>query len=391
MTAEVAILNVEGVVLAADSAVTLDAVDGQKALPRASKIYALSDVWPVAVMVYGSARFAEVPWETLVKEFRHTHGARSRPNVDDFAKDFLEWLAASVGRFPPRALERMLRGYARAWAEEFVKAVVAKLPAGEQLTATVVRKAVETTFSTKQSRAASSVTNPSIAGLSEGHLAAIHSGIEDAIESVPMTKAQRRRLNELISSSIGDVLWLPWSGSSGLVFAGFGESQWLPAIVHHEVGVLLPDGSLKTGRVQRHEVGNETRSAILPFAQADEIHAFLRGIHPNFVKTFRRDLSADEKKVFASRLDEIARTTFLRSILDMVAILPREELAVMAETLVNLCAFRQRLSGNLETVAGPVDVAVLSKGDGLVWVRRKHYFPPELNPKYFQRQTNPRS
>lgn len=36
-----------------------------------------------------------------------------------------------------------------------------------------------------------------------------------------------------------------------------------------------------------------------------------------------------------------------------------------------------------ETVGGPVDVAVISKGDGFVWINRKHYFKPELNTQFF--------
>lgn len=42
-------------------------------------------------------------------------------------------------------------------------------------------------------------------------------------------------------------------------------------------------------------------------------------------------------------------------------------------------------SGRLrqENVGGPVDVAVISKGDGFVWIKRKHYFRPELNQHFF--------
>ena len=63
--------------------------------------------------------------------------------------------------------------------------------------------------------------------------------------------------------------------------------------------------------------------------------------------------------------------------------LPKEELAEMAETLVNLTSFKRRVTPEAETVGGPIDVAVISKGDGLVWIKRKHYFVPELNPRYF--------
>ena len=70
-------------------------------------------------------------------------------------------------------------------------------------------------------------------------------------------------------------------------------------------------------------------------------------------------------------------------ILSMVRVLPKDELAAMAEALVNLTAFKRRMTDELETVGGPIDVAVISKGDGLVWVRRKHYFSPELNQHFF--------
>jgi hypothetical protein len=37
-----------------------------------------------------------------------------------------------------------------------------------------------------------------------------------------------------------------------------------------------------------------------------------------------------------------------------------------------------------ETVGGPIDVAVISKGDGFVWIKRKHYFERDLNPHFFR-------
>ncbi|MDC5096393.1 hypothetical protein OHW41_10530, partial [Acinetobacter baumannii] len=71
-------------------------------------------------------------------------------------------------------------------------------------------------------------------------------------------------------------------------------------------------------------------------------------------------------------------------VVNMVSALPKDELAAMAESLVNLTAFKRRISESLETVGGPIDVAVISKGDGLVWVKRKQYFPAELNQHFFK-------
>ena len=48
------------------------------------------------------------------------------------------------------------------------------------------------------------------------------------------------------------------------------------------------------------------------------------------------------------------------------------DLAAIAEALVSLTALRARMSAReKETVAGPIDVAVLSKGEGFIWVKRK--------------------
>jgi len=60
----------------------------------------------------------------------------------------------------------------------------------------------------------------------------------------------------------------------------------------------------------------------------------------------------------------------------------------MAESLVNLTCLRKKISMDDETVGGPVDVAVISKGDGLIWIKRKHYFEQELNNHFFMNYLN---
>jgi hypothetical protein len=52
--------------------------------------------------------------------------------------------------------------------------------------------------------------------------------------------------------------------------------------------------------------------------------------------------------------------------------LPRQDLAKMAEALVALTAFLMRMTADQEeTVAEPIDVALLSKCDGFIWVKHK--------------------
>ena len=60
--------------------------------------------------------------------------------------------------------------------------------------------------------------------------------------------------------------------------------------------------------------------------------------------------------------------------MNVIGMLPKDELAVVAETFVGLTSFKRRVSMQSETVGGPIDVAVISKGDGFIWIKRKHYF-----------------
>jgi len=48
----------------------------------------------------------------------------------------------------------------------------------------------------------------------------------------------------------------------------------------------------------------------------------------------------------------------------------QDELAAMAESLVNLTSFKRKVSMEAETVGGTIDVAVISKGDGFIWIKR---------------------
>jgi hypothetical protein len=68
--------------------------------------------------------------------------------------------------------------------------------------------------------------------------------------------------------------------------------------------------------------------------------------------------------------------------MNAVAFLPKDELAAMAESLVNLTSFKRRVSIDPETVGGQIDVAVISKGDGFIWIKRKHYFDIGKNPHF---------
>lgn len=83
-------------------------------------------------------------------------------------------------------------------------------------------------------------------------------------------------------------------------------------------------------------------------------------------------------------MDKWEKANNVHPILAAMSVLPKDELALMAESLVNLTSFKRRITFDAETVGGPIDVAVISKGDGFIWIKRKHYFEAEKNPHFLR-------
>ena len=72
-------------------------------------------------------------------------------------------------------------------------------------------------------------------------------------------------------------------------------------------------------------------------------------------------------------------------ILESIGSLPKDELASMAESMIHITSLKRKIASDLETVGGEIDVAIISKGDGFIWKKRKHYFKSELNPHFFDK------
>jgi hypothetical protein len=96
------------------------------------------------------------------------------------------------------------------------------------------------------------------------------------------------------------------------------------------------------------------------------------------LKTFVQELVDDMTK----EAQQYRQEFFVDPITNMAQMLPKEDLAHLAESLVNLTSLKRRMSLDEESVGGPIDVAVISKGDGFIWIKRKHYFDADLNKTF---------
>ena len=197
--------------------------------------------------------------------------------------------------------------------------------------------------------------------------------------------------------------------NTGIVLVGYGDDDYFPSeIVYRCYGVLL-EKFLFTEESRKH-IDHGDISHIIPLAQSDMVKTFVHGISPaaaqeiekSFWGAINKFCDAVEIKDGSVKKAKIkAREDFSGDILAkmfelhtmplkrVVGNLPIDELADLAETFINIESLKERVTRPTQSVGGPVDVAVISKGDGFIWVRRKHYFDKALNPRYMAKFDRP--
>ena len=88
---------------------------------------------------------------------------------------------------------------------------------------------------------------------------------------------------------------------------------------------------------------------------------------------------------YIKSMDGYISQRYTKPLLVTISCLEKEDLADMAESLVRMTCLKRHVTNAEETVGGAVDVAIITKGDGFVWKKRKHYFDPNLNSQFFER------
>lgn len=407
MTAIVGVLNKHAVAIAADSAVTMG--NTHKVVNCANKIFTLSKYHPVAIMTYNNASFMGVPWDIIIKEYRKQLGSKSFPKLGDYANDFMDFLRRK-NFFCDDATQKdflmiVLNIFYDLCCNEICIARNIKL--GSLTSDLLEEKLNSCMFDNKKSEKCSDFVSYTL----DDFL----SFFGDNIAEYASDKGIQR--HGLFAESFFYYLSAKFSEPiyTGLVFVGYGEEEIYPSLqaFHVSIGV---DGHLKYAVKETSVISDHASAAvIIPFAQVDVTQTIVRGINPNFqniisnvittsIKSFselitgiidsrpgNEDISSaikglDSGKIIqsiTSQINKEMRETYTDPLLNTVVNLDKEDMANMAESFISLTSLMRRMQPGEETVGGPVDVAVISKGDGFVWINRKHYFKPELNAQFF--------
>ena len=422
MTAEIAIMNKTAVALAADSAVTIEQDKGNKIFNTVNKLFALSKYQPVGIMIYGGANFMDVPWESIIKIYRAKLGKEKFSTLKEYADHFLAFLIENTTLFPESEQEkhffRTIAGYFVDIKNEIDEEVKTKLSSDKKIAETSVEDIVERTIKKHfdiwdKTGRLSHISEDYEKALIEKYGESIKKASNEVFQQLPISE---KSLNELKAICVNIFSKDRFArNSSGLVIAGFGEEETFPSLISFAIEAKI-NNTLKYKKENDVAIGFDSSAWIIPFAQREMVDTFIQGVDPYYSKIITDSLSeyfakypdyimdsfdnidVNRKQEFAKKLKEIGisiledfnkklhdyrQTSHISPITNAVSFLPKDELAAMAESLVNLTSFKRKISLDAETVGGPIDVAVISKGDGFIWIKRKHYFKPELNPHFF--------
>lgn len=426
MTAEIAVFNKSAVALAADSAVTISGGGKHKIYNGAEKLFALTKHHPVGVMVYGSGDLCSAPWELVIKAYRKQLGSTHFPNLEDYADDFFKFLESSF----PIVTAGMREGHLYQFLSEDVfnllfDSFAATKPDNywnpldnhvffeelEEYCLELLEHLSNTEF-------LDGFSGDDMDGAREFCKEVTVRIVAEKFTSIPTEEIPRSLLHAICDvfaamickkSDIGNI--------TGIVIAGYGEEDFYPKVLSYDVCGFFNDKIRKSTNKGKCSSGGEC--GVTPFAQEEEVGAFMQGVSSNLITAFHKEyedsignlldgiddvvqrMIPNDKLVEAqdailgvvqntvaecnARIGNFVHQNYVKKVVDMIKFLPKQDLAYMAESLVNLTAFKRKVSDDSETVGGPIDVAIISKADGFIWVKRKHYFDKDMNHHFFIR------
>ncbi|WP_425410552.1 hypothetical protein [Hyphococcus sp.] len=427
MTSEVVLMNRQAVAMAADSAVTISGDRYLKTYQSVDKLFPLVENQPVGVMIYNNAEIMSTPWETVISLYREQ--ARSRPldTVAAYAEDFMEFISGNPDLFPADHQDteffKVVAVVFTVLAEEFdhqVRKFAESHKGGVRDHTSSIFEFVVGQLHTDYQRCPDDSPRGDLPcfprGMAEQVRRRYGNEIEQLMQSLigslkqeypglSVSEGTNAKLREIaVFAVIKDAFFEHYTG---VVFAGFGAKEKFPSMRSYLASSVIL-GILKRKRDRQADIGADTGPVFQPFAQDRMIRTFLTGMDqylrmfiysetlklsmglvsdivgrtPNLSDAQKNAIFRDYSQnnlghalnEFFRSVDNYQYAVHTRPILRAINSLPRKELGETAASLIKLNSFQQKVMHSVETVGGPIDVAVITRNGGLEWSREK----PEL-------------
>lgn len=421
MTAIVGILNKQAVAVAADSAVTVGG--GVKIYNTANKIFNLAKGCPVGIAIYGNAALNGcVPWEVVIKMYRKHIGSHKFPLLSDYANDFFDYVKAYSQKYisTDDALNVLKGNIIQFWCEDFTRG----LREGEQYDAPIAKQAFPI-LKTKLSALSSQLKKHKVLDAYKGiKIEDFAKAVVDVLNLIKRHITKNGGKWDEYETIIVEMLYRMFTTDaminpnvSGVSVFGYGEEEIYPSLQEFLVYNIVLD----VQRIDKKSdiIINESNGAsIRPMAQRDVIETFIEGVSNRIKNTFIESTSSAIKATvsgisslirtkdaaLADSIDAIDYSGIVQSynkqindiihrdqvspLIQTIVSMGKEDIADLAENLIYMTSMKRHVSPFAETVGGPIDVAIISKGDGFIWAKRKHYFSADLNRDFFDNRYN---
>lgn len=428
MTAIVAVLNKHAVSVAADSAATISSSNNQKVFNTANKLFTLSKYHPISVAIYNNSELVGIPWEIIVKEYRKHLGEKAFHSLKEYADDLFRFMHDRHYFVTPENQRLHLFSVMMNFMGEAIFSVRGNnlsitgsaLTVGiEQLLDQIIADMngfdSYPTYDTFDEDSFGNFLKTEI----DNVLSSLSSELNVVLKRAKVVNTFYLLFTKKIPLQLLYKKYQHFPSLltfSGIVFTGFGDSEIFPSLYSYRVQYVI-DGKLSVVNESSISINTNDDVFIQPFAQADVMATLIDGIAPvvkeiyfkgladpiknllkdisNQVRPVNRKLSDNIDKFISIDLQRYINSYILKCdqqrldsytapLVRSVAMLEKEDLADFAESLISITSVKRKMNLNEQnTVGGPIDVLVMSKGDGAVWMKRKHYFDPSLNPHFF--------
>ena len=427
MTSEVVLMNRQAVAMAADSAVTISGPQYLKTYQSVDKLFPLVDGQPVAVMIYNNAEIMSTPWETVISLYREQSRGRPLDTLQDYAEDFMDFLSGNPDLFPAEHQDtEFFRHVAVVYsviAEEFdgqvahfqqanggrlrdhlssiFEFVVGQLHADYQRMPDEGPRADLSCFPQGMGEQIKRRYKGEIEQLMDQMIGALRGDYG----GLSVSESTRQQLRDIAVYSVTKDAF--FEHYTGVVFAGFGARDTFPSMRSYlSSSVIL--GILKRRQDRAADMRSDSGPVVQPFAQDRMIRTFLTGMDqylrmflygetlklsmnlvsdvikraPALSEAQRQTLFQDYSennmrhalREFFRSIDGYQYTVHTAPIYRAIGALPKRELGETASSLIKLNSFQQKVMHSIETVGGPIDVAVITRNGGLELRRDKPEF-----------------
>ena len=427
MTAVVGILNKHGIAIAADSAVTMNRDGEIKIENSANKMLRMLDVCPISVMIVGSATFLTTPWDIIVRRYRQKRGNHLFPTVQSCIDDFFSYMTTEKMFFP----ERIQRNYLSNKLDTFWEEVVCQVPdininkKGVVTNKKQILHAFHTRIRSGIKCFQESVPLPMYKDYTVGQFKYYLDPIVDELftkKTVDLNSpffdeddtfsdeypedilSEIRKL--FVEGFFSYMTYGYKDGNTHLIFSGYGSEEEYPVMIR----VMVSHGfdnriCYYINPEDVHAISDDNPVAICPYAQTDIMEALLTGVDPYFYSkvcyrsegmfneitsqiSFDYFLEDDSEEIdailnkvkysdlvrqfkqYGKRIQDEERRQWLKALHDYSL----QDMAHLAENLIDMTSFERHMTFSQEGVGGPIDLAVITKNNGFTWLNRKSWY-----------------